>query len=173
MIPVVPYNQMILRLFLIKTINQIQPKGKMMYIYRPVITYDRLTVNEIKNVSNPSEVLELFRSQILGPVEKVACLFLNSRNDVLERFVFSVMTNGTVDQSAVYPREIIRMAILNNSSRIIMAHNHPTGHASPSPADHAITKIMKDSAKLLGLELLDHIIITEDTHYSFQEQNCL
>ena len=157
----------------IKTINQIKPKGKQIYIYRPVITYDRFTVSEIKDVSSPSAVLELFRSQILGPIEKVACLFLNSRNDIVERFIFSVMSNGTVDQSAFYPREVIKMAILNNSSRIIICHNHPSNHAGPSTADHAISKVMKESAKLLGIELLDHIIITEDSYYSFQEQNCL
>lgn len=158
----------------IKEISSIQPKkGKQMYIYKPEIIYHRMTVNEIKNVSNPNEVLELFRSQILGPVEKVACLFLNSRNDIIERFIFSVMTIGTVDQSAVYPREIIKMAILNNSSRIILCHNHPSNHTNPSPADYAITKVMKDGAKLLGIDLLDHIIIGEDNYYSFQEQNCL
>lgn len=158
----------------IKTICNIQTKGKkQMYIYRPVITYDRFKVNEIKNISSPQDLLELFRSQLLGPTEKVACLFLSPRNDLIEKIIFSVMTHGTVDQSAVYPREIIKMAILLNASRIILCHNHPSGSAFPSTADHSITKVMKDSAKLVGIELLDHIVITEDSYFSFQEQNCL
>jgi DNA repair protein RadC len=154
----------------IKTISSIKPKEKQMYIYKPVITYDRFTVNEIKNITSPNDLLELFRSQLLGPTEKVGCLFLSPRNDIIERFVFAVMTNGTVDQSAVYPREIFKMAILNHATRLILCHNHPSNHAGPSLADYSITKVLKDGAKLIGIDLLDHIIITEDSYYSFQEQ---
>lgn len=154
----------------LKTISSTKPKGNQMYIYKPVITYDRFTVNEIKNITSPNDLLELFRSQLLGPTEKVGCLFLSPRNDVIERFVFAVMSNGTVDQSAVYPREIIKMAILNHSTRLILCHNHPSNHAGPSLADYSITKVLKDGAKLIGIELLDHIIITEDSYYSFQEK---
>ena len=157
----------------IKEINSIQPKGNKMYIYKPEITYQKFAVNEIKSISDPAEVFAFFKNEILGPVEKVACLFLNGRNNIIDKFIFAEMFTGTVDQCQVYPRDIFKMAILTNSSRVIVCHNHPTGSTSPSNADKEITRILKDGAKLLGLNLLDHLIITEDSYYSFAEDNCL
>jgi len=154
----------------IKKIANIEPKANQMYIYKPTIQYDRFKVNEIKNITSPKDLLELFRAQLLGPIEKVGCLFLSPRNDVIEKSVFAVVSEGTVDQAPIYPREIFKLAILNHSSRIIIAHNHPSNNASPSLADHSITKVLKEGAKLLALDFLDHIIITEDSYYSFQEQ---
>jgi DNA repair protein RadC len=155
----------------IKAINQIQPKGNQMYIYKPEIIYHRMTVNEVKHITEPKEIADLFRSQISGPIEKVAVIFyLNCRNDIVDRILFSDMFCGTVDQCQLYPSQIFKMAILNNSSRIILAHNHPSGHLSPSKGDIEITKVIKDGGKLLGIDLLDHLIISEDGFYSFQEQ---
>lgn len=108
--------------------------------------------------------------------------FFNLKLSALEREVFEVafldnqhkliesvqMFKGTIDSAAVYPREIAKKALLLNAAAVILAHNHPSGIATPSAADRAITKRIKDSLGLLDIRVLDHLIIGE-TVFSFAE----
>ena len=93
-------------------------------------------------------------------------LHLNTKNRLIESEVHAI---GAVDSSAVYPREVMRSALLYNSSCLIFVHNHPSGDPDPSLSDMEITRAVVCAAKLLGLKVLDHIIIAKDRFYSFSD----
>jgi len=76
---------------------------------------------------------------------------------------------GTLNQSLVHPRDVFRPALIDNSAGIIIAHNHPSGTLEASRADLQITQRLKEAGKIIGIEILDHIIVSEDGHYSMQE----
>jgi len=80
---------------------------------------------------------------------------------------------GTLNQSLVHPREVFADAISDRAAGIIIAHNHPSGTLEPSRADMQITQRLKEVAKLVGIELLDHVILTEEGYYSFSDEGVL
>jgi len=81
---------------------------------------------------------------------------------------------GSLNASIVHPREIMKMAILSNAASLIVFHNHPSGHVSPSSEDFDVTKRLKEAGEIMGIELLDHLIISsENTFYSFKEKGHL
>jgi DNA repair protein RadC len=80
---------------------------------------------------------------------------------------------GTLNQSLVHPREVFADAIADRSAGIIIAHNHPSGTLIPSRADISITQRLKEVSKLVGIELLDHIILAKDGFYSFADEGLL
>ena len=95
--------------------------------------------------------------------EKMVMLTLNTQYKVVGCFE---VARGTVDEAAIYPREIATRALLTNAKAVIIAHNHPSGTKSPSRADVNVTKKIKDVLEMLDIELLDHVIITGSSHYS-------
>ena len=101
------------------------------------------------------------------PYEMVVMLALNTRNKVIGCFEIA---RGTVNESPAYVREIASRALLSNAVSVILAHNHPSGSLRPSDADLKFTKKAKDALKLLGIELLDHIIVSSAGYYSMAEQ---
>ncbi|PLV55787.1 DNA repair protein RadC [Thermotoga sp. SG1] len=98
-------------------------------------------------------------------VVKVVCL--DRRLNVLSE---SVITVGTSDRSLVHPRDVFRVAIRSNASGVIVVHNHPSGDPTPSKEDRAITKNLKRVGEILGIELVDHVIISKRGYYSFREE---
>jgi DNA repair protein RadC len=99
--------------------------------------------------------------------EMFKALFLNAKNKIIEeKTIFS----GTVDSSAVYPREIIRLALRNNASSLIFVHNHPSGDPDPSESDKDITKELVFAANIMQLKVLDHIIIGNNRYFSFADK---
>ena len=103
-------------------------------------------------------------------VKKVGIIALNTKNKVVGVHIISV---GSLNASIVHPREIYKSAILNNSSTIIMFHNHPSGDPTPSQEDIGITKRIFEAGKILGIELLDHLIIGEDKFVSLKQKNII
>lgn len=90
-------------------------------------------------------------------------LYLNSRYKLIHSETISI---GTIDASIVHPREIFRPAIEHGSSAIIIAHNHPSGTLKATPEDFAVTQKIKEAGDLLGIELLDHLIISKNKFIS-------
>ena len=80
---------------------------------------------------------------------------------------------GTLNQSLVHPRETFAPAIELRAASIILAHNHPSGSTDPSHDDLDVTKRLVEGGKLLGIEVLDHVIITADSHYSFRQSGII
>src|SRR6185312_2152732 len=90
-------------------------------------------------------------------------LYLNSRYQVVHEEVISI---GTLTSNVVHPREVFQPAIERGAVAIILAHNHPSGRLEPTSADLDITKQLVEAGKVLGIELLDHLIITATKHVS-------
>ncbi len=102
--------------------------------------------------------------------EVFGVLFLNTQNQLIE---FKEMFRGTVNQCGVHVREILKEALLLNSAAVILSHNHPSNHCSPSEADINITNIIKDALQQIDIRTLDHIIVTKDDYYSFTENQLI
>lgn len=101
--------------------------------------------------------------------EYFVALYTNSRHQMVRKKVISI---GTLDTALAHPREVYSPAFDSDSrcSGLIIAHNHPSGETTPSEADIALTKRLSKSGDILGIKLIDHIILTRKSHYSFKEQ---
>ena len=106
--------------------------------------------------------------------ERKAEVFVVLFLDVRYRLIASrEMFQGTVDQAAVYTREVLRAVIETNAVAVVLAHNHPAGIASPSEADRAITRRLVKALELIDVRVLDHIIVGGARTYSFAEHGLL
>jgi DNA repair protein RadC len=102
--------------------------------------------------------------------EHLAALYLNARNElVFKKHIFV----GTLDANIAHPREIFEHALANHASSIILVHNHPSGDPEPSKADLEITKRISEAGKIMGIDVLDHIIITKTKAFSFKEKKLI
>ncbi|RJR25510.1 MAG: DNA repair protein RadC [Desulfobacteraceae bacterium] len=98
--------------------------------------------------------------------ETFKVLLLSRKNQLIaDKDLFS----GTLTESAVYPREIIATALEHKAASLIFVHNHPSGDPAPSAADHRITRDLTWASRLMGIQVLDHIIIGRNTYYSFAD----
>lgn len=89
------------------------------------------------------------------------------------RFI-ELVSLGTLDASLVYPRDVFRFAIVKGSARILLIHNHPSGDVEPSEDDRKLTKRLAEAGQVIGIDLLDHIIISlPDVWYSFRQKGLL
>lgn len=102
--------------------------------------------------------------------EEFCCVWLNSQLEVIE---FEMMFRGTVDQTAVYPREVVKSALAHNATAVVFSHNHPSGCAKPSQPDIHLTRQLEQILPIVGVEVLDHIIIGGTDYYSFDEHGLL
>lgn len=80
---------------------------------------------------------------------------------------------GTIDEAAVHPREVVKEALMQNASSIVLVHNHPSGKTEPSREDYEITQKIKAACATVSVRVLDHIIIGENQYFSFSERNSL
>lgn len=104
------------------------------------------------------------------PYEVFVSLYL----DIHHRLICAEESSrGTLSQTAVYPREIVRRAMQLNAAGLIVAHNHPSGDVAPSDADRALTRHLDASLRLVDVKLLDHLIVSAGNRFSFAEHGCL
>lgn len=97
-------------------------------------------------------------------------LFLNRKNELItDQDVFQ----GSLTGSAVYPREIMTLALENRAAALVFVHNHPSGDPGPSPEDHRLTRDLVWAASLLMIQVLDHLIIGQGTYYSFADEGLI
>ena len=97
---------------------------------------------------------------VRGPIERFHVLYLDRKNRIISD---ELLSTGTVDHVPVYPREVIKRALMLNASALILIHNHPSGDPTPSEADLSMTKEIQKGCKYLGLTLHDHIIVGAGT----------
>lgn len=102
--------------------------------------------------------------------EEFRILFLNRRSELIRD---EVQQRGTIDHTPIYTREVVKRALELNASSIIMMHNHPSGETKPSRADIDITRQVIDAARPMGISVHDHLIITENGHYSFRNDGLI
>jgi DNA repair protein RadC len=117
-------------------------------------------------ISTPADVLPLIRHFADRKQEHFLSITINGANEVLNVRVVSI---GLVDSSPVHPREVFADALLDRASGIIVAHNHPTGKLTPSDADREVTSQLREAGKILGIDLLDHIVFNRSDYFSFLE----
>ncbi len=110
---------------------------------------------------------DLFNPNTIEHVESVIILLLNRQNKVLG---WAKISTGGVSGTVVDKKVIFQIALNSNASSFILAHNHPSGNLKPSEADIKITKEVQQGAKLLDLQILDHLIITTDGYYSMTDE---
>jgi len=122
-------------------------------------------------MSSPQAVKEYLQVE-MGPLEHevFAVLFLDAQYRVIE---FREMFRGTVTQTSVYPREIVKEALKLNAAAVLLAHNHPSGHAEPSRADELLTQTLKTALALVDVRVLDHLVVSATDAVSFAERGLL
>jgi DNA repair protein RadC len=104
------------------------------------------------------------------PYEVFAVLFLDSQHKLLK---LEEMFRGTLSQTSVYPREVVRRALDHNAGAVILAHNHPSGVAEPSRSDELLTQALKNALQLVDVRVLDHLIVGRFGVMSFAERGLL
>jgi len=102
--------------------------------------------------------------------EVFAVLFLDAQHRLLQ---FDEMFRGTLTQTSVYPREVVKRALARNAAAVIFAHNHPSGLAEPSRADELLTRTLRDALALVDVRVLDHVIVAGTASVSFAERGLL
>ncbi|MDF2700734.1 MAG: repair protein RadC [Haloplasmataceae bacterium] len=127
---------------------------------------------ESRKISSPETAAELGRKFIENSdrEEFIICC-LDTKNQPLS---ISVISIGSLNSAIVHPREVYKVAILSNASSIIAFHNHPSGDTEPSVEDINLTNRLTEAGKVIGIQLVDHIIIgSEGRYYSFKEESLL
>ena len=123
----------------------------------PIVHSTRDIVAQVSNLRNRTR-------------EHFVALYLNARKElVFKKCIFI----GTLDANIIHPREIFEHALLHHAASIILAHNHPSGDSKPSEADLRITKQISQAGKIMGVDVLDHVIITKSEVFSFKEQRLI
>ena|SRR3990167_10296513 len=123
------------------------------------------TKNElVNNVLNAAKLLREIYKDLDVDQEHFALLALNNQNRITG---YKIIASGGQCSARIDPKIVFRNALLLGATGIIIAHNHPSGNATPSQSDIDLTKDLKECARLLNLPILDHIIFTETEEYSF------
>lgn len=124
--------------------------------------YDRKD-NGFTLIRTAKDVYEYLKNMSNLSKEHLRGLYLNSHNRIIHDEVISI---GTINSNIVHPREVFRPAIEHNSVAVVLAHNHPSNIATPSTQDIEVTRQLINAGKILGINVLDHVIITKDTYVS-------
>ncbi|TAK75698.1 MAG: JAB domain-containing protein [Gammaproteobacteria bacterium] len=102
--------------------------------------------------------------------EVFACLFLDTRFRLI---CFEELFQGTIHSATIYPREIVRRGLTHNAAKVILAHNHPSGHPAPSLADKEITQLIQQALAMVDIAVVDHVIIGNPDNFSFADAGML
>lgn len=146
-----------------------------MRVYEAKMVYSLVSLGEDVQLDKPAKVAEYLRSAFdENPMQEAFyCVYLNRKNRPMGRHM---VTLGTATSTLVTPREVFRGAIVAGAVAMIVAHNHPSGDPSPSTADINVTRSLRDAARILDIELLDHVIVGDEKadpnhrgFYSFRE----
>ena len=122
-------------------------------------------------LSSPQSVRDYLRLKLQGRAHEVfVAVFLDAQNRVLE---VEELFRGTLTQTSVFPREIVKQALHHNAAAVIFAHNHPSGVAEPSRADEALTQTLKHTLALVDVKVLDHFVVGGDAAMSFAERGLI
>lgn len=122
-------------------------------------------------LSSPGAVRDFLRITLEGREHEVfVVVFLDAQNRVLAT---EEMFRGTLTQTSVFPREIVKRSLAHNAAAVIFAHNHPSGVAEPSRADEALTQTLKHTLALVDVKVLDHFVVGNGAAMSFAERGLL
>jgi DNA repair protein RadC len=157
-------------------LSQVHGIGASKYVQlQAIFEMSRRALNEQMQVkdmlSSPQQVRDFLCLKLGGLSREVfVVLFLDAQNRMTTS---EEMFSGTLTQTSVYPREVVKKALHHNAASVIFAHNHPSGIAKPSQADELITKQLKQALALVDVRVLDHFIVAGNTTFSFVERGLL
>ena len=126
-----------------------------------------------KRINSPQNAVKIFNEvfEMDSRAEEILALMtLDTKNKVTGMFIVS---QGSINESVVHPREVYKRALLQNASQIIIAHNHPSGEPNPSKEDINITLRLREAGKLIGIDMLDHIIIGDGKYISLKDKGII
>lgn len=124
-----------------------------------------------EKITSPEDAVRLMRRYLKDADREI--VLVATFDTAMHPINVTVVSMGTVNGTLAAGREIFKTAILSNATGIIMMHNHPSGDPSPSREDKQLTKSVQEAGNLLGIRLMDHIITTGSSYYSFQEEGVL
>jgi DNA repair protein RadC len=128
-------------------------------------------LKQVVVINSPAMVREFLQTSIgYLPHEVFGVLFLDPLGRLIE---FKILFRGTINQTTIYPKEVIKESILLNASALIISHNHPVGPADPSQADLDLTNKLQQITQLLDIDLLDHCIVSPCGYFSFLDAGLL
>lgn len=126
---------------------------------------------EKPSMSSPKAVRDYLNLSLAQREHEVfACVFMDSQNRVI---ALEELFRGTLSQTSVYPREVVKRALHHNAGAVIFAHNHPSGFAEPSRADESLTQTLKQALDLVDVKVLDHFVVGGGTTFSFAERGMI
>ena len=150
-----------------------------MRVYEAKLVYSLISLGEEIRLDRPQKIVDYLRSAFEeNPVQEAFyCVYLDRKNHPLARHM---VTLGTATGTLIAPREVFRGAILAGATALVVAHNHPSGDPAPSSADVQVTRVLREAAKVIDIDLLDHVIVGDKNadpqkvgHYSFREAGLL
>ncbi|SHJ52815.1 RadC family protein [Tepidibacter formicigenes] len=119
-------------------------------------------------INSPDDIASVYMEELRYLKKEVfKIVLLNTKNEIISDIEISV---GSLNSSIVHPREVFIEAIRRSANKIILMHNHPSGYVEPSKEDKNITKRLVDGGKILGIDIIDHIIIGDGIYFSFKEK---
>lgn len=129
------------------------------------------SITERNALSSPQAVRDFLQLTLRElPYEVFYALFLDAQNRLIAA---EEMFRGTLRQTSVYPREVVKRALQHNAGAVIFAHNHPSGVAEPSRTDEILTEALKNTLSLVDVKVHDHLIVAGGTTFSFAERGLL
>jgi DNA repair protein RadC len=129
------------------------------------------TLREEDSFSSPGQVKAYLKLQLAHlPREVFGILFLDAQNRLI---AYERLFEGSLMQTSVYPREVVKRSLTLNAAAVILSHNHPGGKAVPSRADEQLTDTLKESLNLIDVKVLDHIIVAGQDTFSFSERGLI
>ena len=157
-------------------ISQVHGMGESKYCQlQAIFEMSRRALNEEMQVrdalSSPEQVRNYLKLTLgANPREVFLVLFLDVQNRIIAD---ETLFQGSLTQTSVYPRELVKRALYHNAAAVIVAHNHPTGVVAPSRADEQLTQLLKAALELVDIRLLDHFIVAGNQALSFSERGLL
>ena len=140
-------------------------------IYKDELKNKKLVDKETLKILNKDILLKYLRNKIgYEEIEKFYVIYLSSSNEVIK---FEENSVGTLDRSSIYPREIYKKVINLNAKSLILVHNHPSDNITPSKSDIELTNEIAKGLKNFGALLIEHIIITKNSYFSFLEEGLI
>lgn len=132
---------------------------------------EKSVLYQTRTIRSPYDAYKLIKNFLIdSDREKFVVACLDTKNQPVN---ISVVSIGSVNSAIVHPREVFKVSMLSNASKIICFHNHPSGNLKCSKEDENITNRLKECGEILGIELVDHIIVGDNnTYFSFKE-NCM
>ena len=121
-------------------------------------------------IKSPCDIVPFLKNYAVSEREHFLLVTLNGGHEILQ---IHVITVGTLNRTLIHPREVFTTAMRDNAAAIIVSHNHPSGNCQPSEEDIAVTETLEKVSGIMGIELLDHVIVSRETFFSFLEHKML